>query len=96
VALDTLRHYFGHYLVNKQNFSFPSRKRQNIQRMTSKPVKMPVPKDTNVVKIAVEMADQNPQLISFNQKQPLTTIIQDLCSGWGLTDPEQYALQVSR
>lgn len=63
--------------------------------MTTKPVKMPVPKDANVVKIAVEMADQVPQLISFNQKQPLTTIIQDLCNGWGLTDPDQFALQFS-
>ncbi|KAL0267620.1 UNVERIFIED_CONTAM: hypothetical protein PYX00_009836 [Menopon gallinae] len=56
---------------------------------------MPVIKDTNVVKIAVEMTDQVPQLISFNQKQPLAAIIQDLCNGWGLTEPEQYALQFS-
>lgn len=63
--------------------------------MSTKPIKMPVPKDANVVKIAVEMADQVPQLISFNQKQPLTTIIQDLCNGWGLPEPEQYALQFS-
>lgn len=63
--------------------------------MTSKTVKMPAIKDTNVVKIAVEMTDQVPQLISFNQKQPLAAIIQDLCNGWGLTEPEQYALQFS-
>ncbi|KAK6640367.1 hypothetical protein RUM44_012060 [Polyplax serrata] len=56
---------------------------------------MPALKDTNVVKIAVEMVDQVPQLISFNQKQPLAAIIQDLCNGWGLTEPEQYALQFS-
>ncbi|KAB0796151.1 hypothetical protein PPYR_10212 [Photinus pyralis] len=56
---------------------------------------MPGMKDTNIVKIAVEMTDQVPQLIEFNQKQPLAGIIQELCNGWSLTDPEQYALQFS-
>ncbi|KAF5294596.1 hypothetical protein FQA39_LY13355 [Lamprigera yunnana] len=56
---------------------------------------MPGPKDANVVKIAVEMTDQVPQLIEFNQKQPLAGIIQELCNGWNLIDPEQYALQFS-
>ncbi|VEN41849.1 unnamed protein product [Callosobruchus maculatus] len=50
-------------------------------------------KDPNIVKIAVEMTDQVPQLIKFNQKQPLAGIIQVLCNGWNLSDPEQYALQ---
>lgn len=63
--------------------------------MNTKTTKMPALKDTNVVKIAVEMADQVPQLISFNQKQPLAAIIQDLCNGWGLPEPEQYSLQFS-
>lgn len=54
---------------------------------------MPAMKDSNIVKIAVEMTDQVPQLIEFNQKQPLAGIIQELCNGWNLTDPEQYALQ---
>lgn len=54
---------------------------------------MPVIKDSYIVKIAVEMTDQVPQLIEFNQKQPLAGIIQELCNGWNLTDPEQYALQ---
>lgn len=39
------------------------------------------------------MTDQVPQLIEFNQKQPLAGIIQELCNGWNLTEPEQYALQ---
>ncbi|KAG8321791.1 Engulfment and cell motility protein 3 [Homalodisca vitripennis] len=56
---------------------------------------MPTTTDSNVVKIAVEMADQNPQLKGFNQTQPLAAIIQDLCNGWNLTEPEQYALQFS-
>jgi engulfment/cell motility protein 1 len=54
---------------------------------------MPTIKDSYIVKIAVEMTDQVPQLIEFNQKQPLAGIIQELCNGWNLTDPEQYALQ---
>lgn len=56
---------------------------------------MPAMKDSNIVKIAVEMNDQMPQLIEFNQKQPLAAIIQDLCNGWGLSESEQYALQFS-
>lgn len=65
--------------------------------MTTKIFKTPVPamKDANIVKIAVEMADQNAQLKEFNQTQPLATIIHDLCNGWGLSEPDQYALQFS-
>lgn len=51
--------------------------------------------DANVVKIAVEMESENPQLKEFNQKIPLSNIIQDLCSGWDLLDPKQYALKFS-
>lgn len=55
---------------------------------------MPAMKDTkDIVKIAVEKADYLPQLLEFNQKQPLAGIIQELCNGWNLSDPEQYALQ---
>lgn len=51
-------------------------------------------KDTkDIVKIAVEMPDQLPQLVEFNQKQPLAGIIQELCNGWNLSNPEQYSLQ---
>ncbi|XP_035208174.1 engulfment and cell motility protein 1-like [Stegodyphus dumicola] len=56
---------------------------------------MPAIKDINIVKIAVEMEDQVPQLIEFDQKRPLAAIIQDLCTTWGLTDADQYALQFS-
>lgn len=54
--------------------------------------------DANVVKIAVEIESESPQLAQlkeFNQKIPLSNIIQDLCSGWDLIDPEQYALKFS-
>ncbi|XP_076655572.1 engulfment and cell motility Ced-12 [Halictus rubicundus] len=61
--------------------------------MYTQTVKMPVQKDSNIVKIAVEMTDQVAQLIEFNQKHPLTGIIQELCNGWGLSDPETYSLQ---
>ena len=63
--------------------------------MNTKVFKMPAMKDSNIVKIAVEMTGQVPQLTEFNQKQPLAAIIQELCNGWGLTDPDQYALQFS-
>lgn len=56
---------------------------------------MPAIKDINIVKIAVEMDDQVPLLIEFDQKRPLAAIIQDLCTAWGLTDADQYALQFS-
>ncbi|XP_076297340.1 engulfment and cell motility Ced-12 isoform X2 [Lasioglossum baleicum] len=61
--------------------------------MYTQTTKMPVQKDSNIVKIAVKMTDQVPQLIEFNQKHPLTGIIQELCNGWGLSDPETYSLQ---
>ncbi|XP_015118781.1 engulfment and cell motility protein 1 [Diachasma alloeum] len=65
--------------------------------MYTQTIKMPVQKDSNVVKIAVKTAGTglNPQLIGFNQKQPLTGIIQELCNGWGLSDPDTYSLQFS-
>lgn len=48
--------------------------------MYTQTIKMPVQKDSNIVKIAVtmqsQMTDQVPQLIEFNQKHPLTGIIQ--------------------
>ncbi|XP_075224621.1 engulfment and cell motility Ced-12 [Lycorma delicatula] len=63
--------------------------------MNTKVTKMPAMRDTNVVKIAVEMQDQVAQLIEFKQTQPLAATIQELCNGWGLTEPDQYALQFS-
>lgn len=52
-------------------------------------------RDTSIVKIAVESDDLFPKLIEFNQKQPLATIIQELCTAWELSQPDQYALQFS-
>lgn len=51
--------------------------------------------DANIVKIAVEMEKQVPQLYQFNQTLTLSSIIQEICSGWSLSDSEQYALQFS-
>lgn len=52
-------------------------------------------KDGSIVKIAVEFADSSGQLIEFDQKQPLATIIQELCSLGKLSHPDQYALKFS-
>ncbi|XP_049868294.1 engulfment and cell motility protein 1 [Pectinophora gossypiella] len=67
--------------------------------MSTKPIKMPAAtKDSTILKIAVEMLnapDKVPQLIEFDQSQPLSSIIQELCERWGLPDPDNYALQFS-
>ncbi|XP_034827308.1 engulfment and cell motility protein 1 [Maniola hyperantus] len=67
--------------------------------MSMKPIKMPsATKDSTILKIAVEMLnapDKVPQLIEFDQSQPLSSIIQLLCNAWGLPDPVNYALQFS-
>ena len=47
----------------------------NQTNMYTQTSKIPVQKDINIVKIAVEMTGKVPQLIEFNQKQPLTGII---------------------
>ncbi|XP_059475247.1 engulfment and cell motility protein 1 [Neocloeon triangulifer] len=54
---------------------------------------MPAAKDSNIVKIAVQMNNHTPRLIEFNQKQPLNCIIQELCNHWSIEDAENYALQ---
>jgi engulfment/cell motility protein 1 len=57
----------------------------------------PVMKDLTIVKIAVEPLTKNeglmPQLIEFDQKQPLSTIIAELCTNWKIHDSENYALK---
>lgn len=69
--------------------------------MSTKPIKMPSAtkeKDSTILKIAVEMLnapDKVPQLIEFDQSQPLSSIIQLLCKPWGLLEPDNYALQFS-
>lgn len=55
-------------------------------------------KDSNIVKIAVQMInepDKAPLLIEFNQRTPLNGIIQELCNSWALLNAEHYALQFS-
>ncbi|XP_058823162.1 engulfment and cell motility protein 1 [Topomyia yanbarensis] len=61
--------------------------------MLPKTAKMPAIRDSHVVKIAVEFETGIPQLIEFDQRQPLATIIQNLCSFWVIQDPESYALR---
>lgn len=60
--------------------------------MIQKP-RMPVAKDSHVVKIAVEFENHLAQLIEFDQRQPLSGIIQELCNNWSIVDSDNYALQ---
>lgn len=59
------------------------------------PPRMPAIKDTSIVKIAVKplSPEYQPQLIEFDQKQPLTTIITELCNNWRIENSENYALK---
>ncbi|KAM3838601.1 engulfment and cell motility protein 2 isoform 4-T4 [Vipera latastei] len=52
---------------------------------------MPPPLD--VVKVAVEWPGANAQLLEFDQKQPLVSIIKEVCDGWSLPNPEYYTLR---
>lgn len=54
---------------------------------------MPSIKNSHIVKIAVELENNIPQLIEFDQRSPLTSIIQDLCKNWGLVESECYSLK---
>lgn len=48
--------------------------------------------DVNIVKIAVKYKNSLPQLIEFDQTQPLTRVIQNLCTGWSIREHEDYSL----
>lgn len=50
-------------------------------------------RDSHVVKIAVEFESGIPQLIEFDQRTPLSSIIEGLCSFWVINDSESYALR---
>ncbi|XP_025031010.1 LOW QUALITY PROTEIN: engulfment and cell motility protein 2 [Python bivittatus] len=52
---------------------------------------MPPPPD--VVKVAVEWPGANAQLLEFDQKRPLVSIIKEVCDGWSLPNPEYYTLR---
>lgn len=59
---------------------------------------MPAARDASIVKIAVKAPtipkiELVPQLIEFDQRQPLSSIITDLCSFWNLETSEDYALK---
>lgn len=61
-----------------------------------KPAVPSTPKDNSIVKIAVAMPPRQTQFIEFNQKQPLSVIIQELCNYWGLQADQaesQYSLR---
>uniref|UniRef100_A0A672M082 Engulfment and cell motility 2 n=1 Tax=Sinocyclocheilus grahami TaxID=75366 RepID=A0A672M082_SINGR len=52
---------------------------------------MPPPSD--IVKVAIEWPGANAQLIEFDQKKPLASIIREVCDGWSLSSSEQFALR---
>ncbi|KAJ8382588.1 hypothetical protein SKAU_G00033660 [Synaphobranchus kaupii] len=52
---------------------------------------MPPPKD--IVKIAIQMPGANAQLIELDQKKPLSAVLKEVCDGWNLAGPDNYALQ---
>ncbi|XP_042589435.1 engulfment and cell motility protein 2 isoform X3 [Cyprinus carpio] len=52
---------------------------------------MPPPSD--IVKVAIEWPGANAQLIEFDQKKPLASIIREVCDGWSLSGSEQFALR---
>lgn len=58
---------------------------------------MPVAKDAAIVKIAVKPLSDDPQfvpqLIEFDQRQPLTSVVAELCSVWHHEESENYALK---
>lgn len=56
-------------------------------------IKMPSIKSSHIVKIAVELENSIPQLIEFDQRSPLTTIIQDLCKNWGISENNDFSLK---
>ncbi|XP_030383425.1 engulfment and cell motility protein 1 [Scaptodrosophila lebanonensis] len=58
------------------------------------PKKMPV-KDAHIVKIAVQRFDKLAQLINLDQRHPLASKIQEICTIWGINDHQNYALQFS-
>ncbi|XP_005096302.1 engulfment and cell motility protein 1 isoform X2 [Aplysia californica] len=52
--------------------------------------------DANIKKVAVTMPERDTaggQLIEFDQKRPLESIIQEICERWNLQDPSTYALR---
>ncbi|KAG5675487.1 hypothetical protein PVAND_005387 [Polypedilum vanderplanki] len=59
------------------------------------PSRMPAVRDASIVKIAVEAlaAGFLPQLIEFDQRQPLTSIINDICNSWNIEDSHNYSLK---
>lgn len=49
----------------------------------------------NIKKVAVTFDVQQAQLIELDQGRPLAAIIKDVCNGWNLSDPDDYAIQFS-
>ncbi|KAG8131434.1 putative Engulfment and cell motility protein [Naja naja] len=61
------------------------------ERAGSLSLEMPPPPD--IVKVAVEWPGANAQLLEFDQKRPLVSIIKEVCDGWSLPNPECHTLR---
>uniref|UniRef100_A0A3P9MW45 Engulfment and cell motility 3 n=1 Tax=Poecilia reticulata TaxID=8081 RepID=A0A3P9MW45_POERE len=52
-----------------------------------------MPQQKDIVRIAIQMPGALPQLIQLDQKKPLSAVIKEVCDGWNLPGPDNYALQ---
>ncbi|XP_043979779.1 engulfment and cell motility protein 3 [Gambusia affinis] len=52
-----------------------------------------MPQQKDIVRIAIQMPGAYPQLIQLDQKKPLSAVIKEVCDGWNLPGPDNYALQ---
>ncbi|KAF5899136.1 engulfment and cell motility protein 1 isoform X5, partial [Clarias magur] len=52
---------------------------------------MPPPAD--ILKVAIECPGAFPKLMEIDQKKPLSVIIKEVCDGWQMQSPENFALQ---
>ncbi|XP_038857447.1 engulfment and cell motility protein 3-like [Salvelinus namaycush] len=52
-----------------------------------------MPQQKDIVKIAIQMPGAYPQLIQLDQKKPLSAVIKEVCDGWNLPGPDNYAFQ---
>nr|CAG4646089.1 EOG090X02BW [Macrothrix elegans] len=62
--------------------------------MEQVPIRSKIAPKENIAKIAVQVPDRPTQFIEFNQTQPLSSFIQELCSTCNLPNAEIFALRI--
>ncbi|XP_062571542.1 engulfment and cell motility protein 1-like isoform X3 [Saccostrea cucullata] len=50
----------------------------------------------NIKKVAITKPGQQALFLELDQNRPLAGIIQDICEKWGITQPEEYAIQFDK